>query len=115
MTTKDPAAATKTRVMHAHAKLLQTCPTLCNPMDHISPGSIVHGILQVEYWSGLPFPPPGDLPNRGIEPTSLMSPALAAGGGGIFTTGTTWETLHFLESFYHKWVLNFVKSFFCIY
>ena len=79
MTTKDPAAATKTCVMHAHAKLLQTCPTLCNPMDHSSPGSIVHGILQVEYWSGLPFPPPGDLPNRGIEPTSLMSPALTRG------------------------------------
>ena len=33
-----------------------------------------------EYWSGLPFPPPGDLPDPGIEP---MSPALA---GGFFTT-----------------------------
>ena len=30
-----------------------------------------------EYWSGLPCPPPGDLPDPGIEPTSLMSPALA--------------------------------------
>ena len=39
-----------------------------------------------EYWSGLPCPPPGDLPNPGIEPKSLMSPALA---GGFFTTGTT--------------------------
>ena len=36
-----------------------------------------------EYWSGLPFPPPGDLPDPGIEPASLMSPALA---GGFFTT-----------------------------
>ena len=36
-----------------------------------------------QYWSGLPFPTPGDLPNPGIEPTSLMSPALA---GGFFTT-----------------------------
>ena len=36
-----------------------------------------------EHWSGLPFPPPGDLPNLGIEPTSLVSPALA---GGFFTT-----------------------------
>ena len=33
--------------------------------------------------SGLPWPPPGDLPNPGIEPTSLMSPALA---GWFFTT-----------------------------
>ena len=36
-----------------------------------------------EYWSGLPFPSPGDLPDPGIEPASLMSPALA---GGFFTT-----------------------------
>ena len=41
-----------------------------------------------EYWSGLPFLSPGDLPNPGIEPRSLRSPALA---GGLFTTGTTWE------------------------
>ena len=32
-----------------------------------------------EYWSGLPCPPPGDLPNTGIKPTSLKSPALAGG------------------------------------
>ena len=36
-----------------------------------------------QYWSGLPFPTPGDLPNPGIEPASLTSPALA---GGFFTT-----------------------------
>ena len=36
-----------------------------------------------EYWGGLPFPSSGDLPNRGIEPASLTSPALA---GGFFTT-----------------------------
>ena len=41
-----------------------------------------------EYWSGLPFPPPGDLPDPGMEPMSLVSPALA---GGIFTTSTTWK------------------------
>ena len=41
-----------------------------------------------EYWSGLHCPPPGDLPNLGINPTSLMSSALV---GGFFTTSTTWE------------------------
>ena len=41
-----------------------------------------------EYWSGLPRLSPRDLPNLGIEPTSLMSPALA---DGSFTTSTTWE------------------------
>ena len=41
-----------------------------------------------EYWNGLQFPTPGDLPDPGIEPTSLVSPALA---GGFFTSRTTWE------------------------
>ena len=43
-----------------------------------------------EYWSGLPFPSPGDLPDPGIEPTSLVSPALA---GVFFTTSTMREAL----------------------
>ena len=46
------------------------------------------GFSRQEYWSGLPCPPPGDVPNPGIEPVSLMSPALA---GGFFTTSATWE------------------------
>ena len=37
------------------------------------------GISRQEFWSGLPFPTPGDLPNPGIEPVSLVSPALAVG------------------------------------
>jgi len=41
-----------------------------------------------EYWSGLPCPPPEDLPNPGIKPVSLTSPALT---GAFFTTSTTWE------------------------
>ena len=41
------------------------------------------GFSRQEYWSGLPFPAPGDLPNPGIEPTSPVSPALA---GRFFTT-----------------------------
>ena len=44
------------------------------------------GSVRQEYWSGLPFPTPGDLPEPGIEPTFLPSPALA---GGLFTTSTT--------------------------
>ena len=43
------------------------------------------GFPRQEYWSGLPFPPPGDLPNPGIEPASLAAPALA---GGLFTLAT---------------------------
>ena len=47
-------------------KVSRSCPILCDTMDYT-----VHGILQEEYWSGLPFPSPGDLPNSGIEPGSL--------------------------------------------
>ena len=46
------------------------------------------GFSRQEYWSGLLFPSPGDLPHPGIEPVSLMPPALA---GGVFATSTTWE------------------------
>ena len=45
--------------------------------------SLSMGFPRQEYWSGLPFPSSGDLPDPGIEPASLMSPALA---GGFFTT-----------------------------
>ena len=38
--------------------------------------SLYVGFSRQEYWSGLPFPPPGDLPDPGIEPTSPVSPAL---------------------------------------
>ena len=50
------------------------------PMDHIPPGSSLHGISQKEYWSGLPRPSPGDFSYPGIEPASS---ALA---GRFFTT-----------------------------
>ena len=42
------------------AKLLQSCLTLCDPMDCSPPGSSVHRVLQEKYWSGLPCPPPED-------------------------------------------------------
>ena len=50
------------------------------PVAHQAPLSM--GFSRQEYWSGLPFPPPGDLPHPGIEPLSLASPALA---GRFFT------------------------------
>ena len=48
----------------------QLCPTLCNPMVCNLPGSSGDFSRQ-EYWSGLPFPSPGNLPDPGIEPASL--------------------------------------------
>ena len=46
------------------------------------------GFFKQEYWSGLPRPPPRDLPDPGIKLTFFTSPALA---GMFFTTGATWE------------------------
>jgi len=48
------------------------------------------GFSRQEYWSGLPFPPRGDLPNPKIKPKTIISPALA---GGFLTTSITWEAL----------------------
>ena len=48
------------------------------------------GFSRQEYWNGLPCLPPGNLPDPGIEPTSLMSPALA---NGFFTTNASYEAL----------------------
>ena len=54
----------------------QSCLTVCDPMDCSPPGSSVHEIFSRQgYWSVLPFPSPGDLPNPGIE---ARSPALQA-------------------------------------
>ena len=49
------------------------------------------GFSRQEYLSGLRCPPPEDIPHPRIEPTTLVSPALA---GGFFTTTATWEALH---------------------
>ena len=48
------------------------------------------GLSRQEYWSGLPCPSPGDLPDPGTKLLSLTSPALA---GRFFATSTTWEAL----------------------
>ena len=73
------------------------------PWTVVHQASLSMGFSRQEYWSELPFPPPGDLPNPGsnlsllgdlpnpgIKLTSLRSPALA---GGFFTTSTTQEAL----------------------
>ena len=53
------------------------------------------GFSRLEYWNELPCPPPGDLPNPGIDLTSLRSPTLA---GGFFTTSATRETLQTIRN-----------------
>ena len=53
--------------------LAQSCPTLCNPWTVAHQAPLSMGFSRQEYWSGLPFPSPGDLPDPGIKP---RSPAL---------------------------------------
>ena len=77
-----------TKSHNQFTKCAQSCSTLRSSMDcsHRAPLSV--GFPRQEYQSGLTFPTPGDLPDPGIKPSSLVSPALA---GGFFTTRATWE------------------------
>ena len=82
----DVVSALSYRLSRLYASMLscfsrvQLCETLWTVACQ-APLSV--GFYRQEYWSGLPFPPPGDLPNPGVEPMSLMSPALA---GRFLTT-----------------------------
>ena len=77
--------------------------TLSHVQLFVTPWTVAHqaplslGFSRQEYWSGLPFPPPEDLPDPGIEAASLVSPALA---GGFFTTVPpgSYSLPHFLFS-----------------
>ena len=77
----------------------QLCPTLCNPMDCSLPGSSVHGDSpRPEYQSGLPCPPPGNLPNIGIKP---RSPSLQADSLPSEPPGRPKNTLLLCQSLGH--------------
>ena len=67
----------------SHSRLFVTLWTI------VCQAPLSMGFSRQEYWSGLPFPPPGHLPEPRIEPTPFTSPALA--GGFFLTTSTTWE------------------------
>ena len=73
--------------MKVKVLVTQLCPTLCNPWTVACQTPLSMEFSRQEYWSGLPFPPPGDLPDPGIEPASLMSPALEAGSLPLASPG----------------------------
>ena len=72
----------------SHFSRVQLCATLWT-VARQAPLSM--GFSRQEYWSGLPCPPPEDLPDSGIEPTCPTSPALA---GVFFTTSVSPEVLY---------------------
>ena len=74
----------------ARANSLQSRLTLCDPMDCSPQAPLSVGFPREEYWSRFPFPPPGDLPDSGIEPVSIIPAELA---GAFFTTSATWDAL----------------------
>ena len=61
------------------AKSVQSCPTLATLGTVALQTPLSVGFSRQDYWSGLPCPPPGDLPNPGLEPRSPMAPVLRAG------------------------------------
>ena len=71
------------------------------------PGSSVHRRSMEKYWSGLPCPSPGDLPDPGLNPHLIKSPALA---GRFFITSTIWEALKLgLSIYFLPWNLWYLR------
>ena len=73
-----------------HAKSVHSYLTFCDLWTVTHQAPLFREFSRKEYWSGLPGPPPGDLPNPGIKSMSLMSPAWAE---QFFITSTTWDAL----------------------
>ena len=82
-------------ILCVRAKLLQLCLTLCDPIGYSPPASSVHGVLQARILERVTMLSSRGSP--GIEPKTLMFPALA---GGFFTTSATWKALIDLTSHY---------------
>ena len=61
--------------VRVRAKWLPSCPALCDPMNGSLSAPLSMGFSRQEYWSGLPFPSPGGLPNLEIKPGSTSSQA----------------------------------------
>jgi len=59
--------------MKVKVKFAQLCPSLCEPIDVACQAPLYMGLSRQDYWSGLPCPPPEDLPHPGIEPASITS------------------------------------------
>ena len=77
---------------------------------HQAPLSV--GLSQQEYWSGLPFSTPRDLPNPGIEPTSLASPALAGGSLPPMPPGKPYHT--YLHTYTYIYSVKYTYVYVCV-
>ena len=94
---------------HLLCSLTEATQHLCSPAQFFAtPWPVARqaplsmGFSRQLYWSGLPYPSPGDLPDPRNEPMSLRSPTLA---GGFFTTSTKWEAYHLILVLYFPWLI----------
>ena len=101
VTTDEIFMSVKYTCVLSHVQLFATPWTVA----HQAPLSV--GFSRQEYWSGLPFPSPGDLLDPGIKSSSLASPALA---DEFFTTSATWEAIYVSKQCSKRYVLSLLVS-----
>ena len=77
----------------------KSCPTLATPVTVVCQAFLSMGFPRQEYWSGLPFHPPVDFPNPGIESMSPVSPTLQGDSLPLSHLGSpdTWLPAHFIS------------------
>ena len=112
----------------ATAKSLQSCPTLCNPVDGSPPGSPSLGFSRQEHWSGLPFPSPmhesekwkwsrsvvsdsvrphGQQPTRLLRPQNSLGKSTGVGGHNEVSSDMKWYCYKNLKAWINKLTANF--------
>ena len=94
------------------SEVTQSCPTLCDPMDsslHQAPLSI--GFSQQEYWSGVPFPSPGNLPDPGIKPRSpaLLTDTLPSEPPGK----SIYKSIYIYIYVHNHYIIKYTVTIFC--
>ena len=80
----------------------RSCPTLCDPMDCRPQAPLSMGFSRQEYWSGEPFPSPGELPDPGTTSVSLE--------GGLFTASATWGAQILARLVSNCWCIHSAKN-----
>ena len=93
------------------SEVAQSCSTLMTPwaVDYQAPPSMKFS--REEYWSGLPFPSPGDLPNSGIEPGS---PALQADALWSEPPGNPWKIVYIVTEYTMIYKRRYLKKFYSL-
>ena len=94
--------------MHVKSSPLSQVLPFATPWTIAHQAPLSMGFSKQEYRTGLPFPPPGDLPNPRMEPASLMSPALVVGSLGVVNIVNQWFMKTFMLSLMYLHFNRFV-------